>query len=160
MTTTISLPNTPSDSLDMNLIHFNSAAKALLENRKVDVSADGNSLTAQYVYDTGAAGDPVLVRVNKNYNPKTDITSCSIRLITRYREVDNGTSEVLLDHEVESVISVNYAGRLMRSSAHVVKLVSLCFSLWFNGLIATYDTPDTSVMDRMDRGSLGNLFES
>lgn len=158
MTTTFSLPNTPSATLDLQIVQFDDTAKALLTEQKKDKSKDGNSLTVDFVYDTGRAADPVLVRVNKNYNPATDKTSCSVRLITRLREVDDGTSEILSDREVESVISVNYAGKFMGSSDQIAKLASLAFSLTFNGLSGANGFPGVEVLDRLDRGSLSNLF--
>lgn len=155
MATTFALVIPTLADLDLKLKEIPSASRANID--LVDSSRTPTGFTADYVYNAGSAKDVVSVKARRNYDAKTDTTSCSLRLTAAIRQTVSETGEVT-DLPVEAVIAWNYQGEVCADTALLVQVVEAAAALVFKDLSGANGLPTTATIDSFDRGVITQLY--
>lgn len=111
---------------------------------------------ARYVYNAGAAADPVYLEVRREYVAKTNELRCSLRLSTYIRKSVSETGEVS-DHPVEAVFSFNTEGKYMTSEELTFDVVVMLCGIIMN--VNAAENPSSNVIQQLNRGVLDHLFD-
>jgi hypothetical protein len=113
--------------------------------------------TATYTYGAGAAADVFTAAVKRQYDPKNDVTNCSIRLSALVKTSVSETGEVSYD-PIESLIAWNHSGKVLKDSSFAVQIVSVAFAVFAQELTGANGTPTTKITDQLDHSVVTKLF--
>lgn len=155
MATTYALVSPTLADLDLKLREIPSASRSNID--LVSSSNAGDRFTAEYLYNAGPAKDVIKVTLLRNYNAKTDVSNCSLRLASAIRRTVSETGAVD-DLPIEAVVAWNYTGRYCASMADMSVLLQAAVALVFKDLVAANGLPNTNTLDAFDRGVLTNLY--
>lgn len=157
MPTTFALVTPTPDDLDLKLKRFTAAQQPLIDLVGSTISADGNSATADYVYNAGPAKDTVGVGIRVNYEPKKDKTSCSVRVYANVRMTVSETGAIT-DIPVEAGVFWNHTGKNIPDAAAMGTLLQMAAALVFKDLTGANGNPTTATIEAMDRRVITNLY--
>lgn len=116
-----------------------------------------NLQTATYTYGAGAATDVLTVTTKRQYDPKRDLTNCSLRVAGLVKTSVSETGEVSYD-PIESVIAWNHSGKNLKDSSFAVNIVSVAMAIIAQELTGVNGTPTTKIVDQFDHAVTTKLF--
>lgn len=135
---TVTLRNMPSSVTDVSVTLLDQT-KLFLEPSLSSRSADGNTITAVYMYAGTNASYNTRVTVQSQYIPKDDVCRHSVRLSTT--EADDASGEIVV-RPVDAVIAWNTPGRFMSDSVKYLAMLGALYSLTFKTLVAKVPQPE------------------
>lgn len=150
MSTTVALANMPSTPTDV-AVKFLDQAK--LKLRSMNTSADGLTVSSEYVY---ADGDPT-IETTVSVRVATDVKANIVRTSVRLRTVQTVSVDSVVTEEapIDVIVSWNTPGRY-EDSAAVLAMIGTAYSLTFNGV--STKIPNTGIVDSLNRGLTGQLY--
>lgn len=109
-----------------------------------------NSVSSDWTLNSGSADVQISLQARRNYNPKTDWTTNSLRLIGNVRETDSVTGEVTY-HPVEALVAWNHEGRHIEYIDAMEDFVELGFCMLTWTLTGANGVPTGEVISHYNR---------
>lgn len=119
------------------------------------VSPDGNTIEGSYVYSTTTPDLAATISWRISYNPKTDLTRRTLRVIFIETRTVDALPAVLYPVSIDFAWTMT--GRIMYDTAEVMTAFEFAFGLLFKSVDAN-GVPQTAVLDAINLSIAGNAY--
>lgn len=116
----------------------------------VGSSASDNAFSADWIMNSGSADVRITMQTRRNYDPKRDRTSNSLRLLGNIRGTDSVTGEVTY-HPVEALVAWNHEGRYVDYVDMLTDFVEIGIDMVLWTLTGANGTPTGEVLYQYNR---------